>query len=196
MSPSSSACLPGLRPRSSLSLRRRRVPDCIDSKEMRQDAANFGRISDEANAGTPSHSEVEQMARRRFQAPAPFREGHFWWLLHWQDDFADGKRIRKRKRSKLAPASTSEREVKKIAAELLRPQNQGLVSVGSATSFNYYVENEYEGTVLPLMAKATQDRYRGIIENYLNPSFGKMCLRDLTALTLQKYFSGMATSKL
>lgn len=136
------------------------------------------------------------MARRRFQDPTPFREGAFWWLLHWQDEFANGKRIRKRRRSKLAPASTCEREVKKIAAELLRPLNQGLVSVGSAISFNYYVQNEYEGAVLPLMAKATQDRYRGILENYLNPSFGKMCLRDLTPLTLQKYFTGMSTSKL
>jgi integrase len=170
--------------------------DVLDQNAIPNNAERRGIVLVEADFGTPSPVEVEQMARRRFQAPTPFREGHFWWLFHWQDEFADGKRIRKRKRSKLAPASMSEREVKKIAAEFLRPLNQGLVSVGSAIGFSEYVTNEYETTVLPLMAKATQDRYSGILENYLTPAFGKMCLRDLTPLTLQKYFSGMVDSKL
>jgi integrase len=46
------------------------------------------------------------------------------------------------------------------------------------------------------MAKTTQARYRGIINNYLLPSFGKFCLRDLGNLQLQKYFSAMADSTL
>jgi integrase len=135
------------------------------------------------------------MARRRFQAPSPFREGHFWWLFHWQDEFVGGQRIRKRKRTKLAPAAMSEREVKKIAAEFLRPLNQGLITIGAATGFTDYVET-YRITVLPLMAKATQDRYNGIIKNYLVPTFGSSSLRDLTPLTLQKYFTGMVNSTL
>lgn len=136
------------------------------------------------------------MARRRYQAPAPFKEGHFWWLFHWQDEFVSGSRIRKRKRTKLAPISMSEREVKKIAAELLRPLNQGLVTVGSAIGFGEYVETVYIPTVLPLMAKATQDRYRGILKNYLQPAFSNACLRDLTPLTLQRYFTGLVDSDL
>ncbi len=40
-------------------------------------------------------------------------------------------RTRRRAYIKLAPASMSEREVKKIAAEHLRPMNQGLESLGS-----------------------------------------------------------------
>jgi integrase len=35
-----------------------------------------------------------------------------------------------------------------------------------------------------------------VIKNYLNPAFGSMCLRDLTPLTLQRYFSGMSGSRL
>jgi len=46
------------------------------------------------------------------------------------------------------------------------------------------------------MAKSTRDRYAGIIRNYLAPAFGTLCLRELTPLTVQRYFSGMATSKL
>jgi integrase len=40
------------------------------------------------------------------------------------------------------------------------------------------------------MASTTQARYRGIINRYLIPTFGSLCLRDLTPLTLQKYISG------
>jgi integrase len=46
------------------------------------------------------------------------------------------------------------------------------------------------------MAKSTQDRYRGVISNHLKPVFGGLCLRDLTPLTVQRYFSQMATSPL
>ncbi|MFI5110067.1 MAG: tyrosine recombinase XerC [Terriglobales bacterium] len=89
-----------------------------------------------------------------------------------------------------------EREVKKLAAEYLRPINQGLESIGSATNFTHYVENTYKPVMMPLIAKTTQDRSKGIIANYLTPAFGKLCLRDLTSLTLQRYFSGLSASTL
>jgi integrase len=136
------------------------------------------------------------MARRRFQNPEPFKEGAFWWVLHWQDEFANGVRTRKRKRVKLAPATMPVREAKKVAAEFINPLNQGLVTIGSATNFNEYVNTTYKVNNLPLMAASTQERYEGIIRNYLSPAFGNLCLRDLTPLTIQKYFSGMASSEL
>jgi hypothetical protein len=143
----------------------------------------------------PSREGYETMARRRFQHPKPQREENFWWLFPWQDEFVNGKRIRKRKRVKLAPASMPEREVRKIAAEILRPLNQGLVTIGSATKFADFVAEVYESTVLPLMASSTQDRYKGVIKNYLTPTFGELCLRDVSALAVQRYFSGMAKSE-
>ncbi len=84
----------------------------------------------------------------------------------------------------------------KLADEHLRPLNQGLESIGSATNFSYYVETTFLPVVMPLMAKSTQERSRGALKNYLCPTFGKLCLRDLTALTIQRYFSEMASSKL
>ena len=42
-------------------------------------------------------------------------------------------------------------------------------------------------TDLVLMASTTQDRYRGIIDRYLVPTFGSLCLRDISPLALQKY---------
>ncbi len=48
-----------------------------------------------------------------------------------------------------------EREAKKVAAEMLRPVNQGLVTVGSAVNFTEYVDTTYIPIVLPLLAKTT-----------------------------------------
>lgn len=50
--------------------------------------------------------------------------------------------------------------------------------------------------MLPLMAKATQDRYRRVLKNHLLPAFDGLCLRDLTASSVQRYFTGLAESKL
>lgn len=136
------------------------------------------------------------MTRRRFQDPKPTRRGQWWTLLLWKDYFVGAQRKRKRVRVRLAPATMSEREVLKIAAEHIRPLNQGLESIGSATNFHRYFETTYEPIVMPLLAKSTQDRSRGVFNNYLAPAFGELCLRDLTSLTIQRYFSNMASSKL
>jgi integrase len=88
-----------------------------------------------------------------------------------------------------------EREVRKIAAEMLRPVNQGLITVGSAVNFTTYVQTTYIPTDLPLLATTTQESYGGVIGKYLEPRFGALCLRDLTPLTLQRYFSGLATDR-
>jgi integrase len=152
-------------------------------------------LEGEANTA-PSRKDYESMARRRFQAPEPERSGHWWYLRYWEDVFADGESSRKRKRHKLAPATLPEREAKKMAAEFLRPMNQGLAPIGSATKFEDYTETIYKTTLLPLMAKSTRERYAGVIKNYLQPAFGSKSLRDLTPLTLQQFFSHMAGSEL
>ena len=162
----------------------------------RNNAMTFGYghgiVSAEASSGGPSRGALEAMARRRYQNVQPKREGRWWYLLYWQDVFANGTNTRKRKRHKLAPAEVAEREVKKMASEFLRPMNQGLAPIGSATPFKDYVEAIYRTTSMPLMAKSTRDRYDGVIKNYLNPAFGAKCLRDLTPLSLQQYFSSTA----
>lgn len=129
------------------------------------------------------------MARRRFQSPKPFKEGQFWWLRVWDTNLAGS---RKRQRIKLALANVPLREVQKIAEEKLRPVNQGLILTGSAMTLGDFVTNTYNPIYLPLLSSSTQSSYRGIIAKYLDPRFGRMCLRDLTRLTLQEYFSGRA----
>ena len=155
-----------------------------------------GIVSPEANLGRPSKGDFESMARRRFQDPRPKRRGKWWTIQVRRDDFVGGQLKRNKTRARIAPATVSEREARKIAAEYLRPQNQGLEMIGSATNFSEYVENTYKALLMPLMAKTTQERTRGVIANYLVPEFGKLALRDLSPLTLQRYFSGLAASPL
>ena len=129
------------------------------------------------------------MAKRRFQDPKPFKEGNFWWLRVW-DTNSTGSR--KRQRIKLAPVTMKEREVLKIAEEKLRPVNQGLVLTGSAMTFGDFLVNTYMPVYLPLLSSSTQNSYQGVIAKYLEPRFGQSPLRDMTRLTVQQYFSGMA----
>jgi integrase len=153
-------------------------------------------IVSKANSGNPSKGDFERMARRRFQNPKPTRRGEWWTLRVWKTTFTNGLLKRTRERTRLAPATMGAREVQKLAAEYLRPLNQGLETIGSATNFQHYVETTYIPVVMPSMAKSTQDRYKGVIKNYLIPAYGELSLRDLSRLTIQRYFSEMANSPL
>jgi integrase len=160
------------------------------------DADDWRRITREANTGNPLRGDFERMAHRRFQDPKPRRRGKWWTIQVRQDVVVDGKLKRSNKRVRLASATMSEREVRKVAAEYLRPLNQDLQGIGSATNFAHYVERTYQPVVMPLLAKSTRDRTSGVLENYLLPAFGNLALRDITPLVTQKYFSNMATSPL
>jgi integrase len=156
-----------------------------------------GRVNvSEANHLAPLRERLSAMARRRYQNPKPFREGNWWWINVWQDENIEGRFTRKRKRLKVCPASTPEREARKIASEMLRPMNQGLQTIGSATCFGDYVENTYRPIVLPLLASTTKVSYEGTLRKYLTPAFGTMPLREMSTLSLQRYFSALGDSTL
>jgi hypothetical protein len=141
--------------------------------------------------------DLERMARRRFQDPTPKRRGSWWTLRFRRDEIIDGKLKRIRKEVRLAlVANTSERDARRLATEHLRPLNQGLESVGAAVTFQNYVEKHFIPLVMPQYAQTTKQRYQGVLDNYLIPVFGELCLRDPTLMTLQRYFSQMANSPL
>jgi integrase len=144
----------------------------------------------EASSVGPSTGDFDAMARRRFQNPKPRKEGRWWVLYYWLDEFKNGERSRRKKRQKLASVTMKEREVLKIASEFLRPINQGFVNIGSATTFRDFVGGTYNPVVMPQFAKSTRDRYKGVLKNYLTPQFGDLCLRDITVLTIDRYFVG------
>jgi ATP-dependent helicase/nuclease subunit A len=71
-----------------------------------------------------------------------------------------------------------------------------LCGVGSATGFREFVNGTYLRCESSTLAKSTIERYRGVLEKYLLPTFGDKMLRELTPASLQEYFSGFANSKL
>lgn len=86
------------------------------------------------------------------------------------------------------------REVQKIADERLRPMNQGLGLVGPAMLFCDFVSETYNPTYLSRLSSTTQISYSGMISKYLEPRFGRECLKDLTRGTLETYFAGLAAA--
>ena len=82
-------------------------------------------VSGKASLGRPSKGDFEAMARRRFQDPKPKRRGKWWTIQVRHDEFVEGHLQRTKTRVRIAPATVPEREARKIAAEYLRPQNQG-----------------------------------------------------------------------
>jgi integrase len=145
------------------------------------------------NSGS-SREELERMAKRRFQEPKPFREGNYWWITPWVDEFTDGHITRRKKRIKVADLAISEREARRIAAELMRPMNQGMETIGSATPFGTYVDATYRPTILPLLAAPVRKNYEYMLNRHLLPVFMDSPLRTMTTLTLQKFFSGLKVS--
>src|SRR5215472_3513984 len=134
-------------------------------------------VSAEANHCLPLKGDLERMARRRYQDPTPQRRGKWWTLRYRQDEIIDGKLKRVRKEVRLALIeNTSEKDARRQAAEHLRPLNQGLETIGAAVNFNHYVEKHYVPLVMPLLAKSTQSRYQGVLDNYLAPTFGELSL--------------------
>jgi len=83
------------------------------------------------------------------------------------------------------------REVQKIADERLRPMNQGLGLIGPAMSFSDFMNETYIPTYLSRLSSTTQSSYSGMISKYLEPRFGRECLKDFTRAALESYFSGM-----
>ena len=137
-------------------------------------------VMSEANSGLPLRGDFERMARRRFQNPKPFREGAWWWIFVRRDVFSQGKVSRRKERVKLAPATMSDREVRKVSAEYLRPLNQGLEISRISDQLHHLREQHlHSGGAAIDGYDRRKSRSRGVIQNYLQPAFGTLALRDL-----------------
>jgi hypothetical protein len=130
-------------------------------------------------------------AARRFQDPPPERSGGWWYIRIREDVFENGVLVRKLKRIKVAPADMPARQVQRLAAEKLRPVNQGLITAGSAVSLKMFIDLNYIPGKLKFFRKPSRDRSMGIIDHYLIPKFGTMMLNQLTFTTLQQFLSGL-----
>jgi len=104
------------------------------------------------------------MARRRYQEPEPKQHGKHWTIGVTEDYLQNGQPKRWQKRIRLAPVNTKWRTVLRLRDEKIKPLNQGLQACGSATPFTSVVQQTYIPIEMPLLAKTTQQRYRGVLD--------------------------------
>jgi integrase len=131
------------------------------------------------------------MAKRRFQSPRPVKHGNWWTMVVRMDVLENGKLKRVRERVRLLPAERGEREARKSAAEYVRSLNQGMRGAGSALVYKTFIDTVYLPIQKTQLAKTSYERTNGVLEHYLLPVFGHLCLSDLSTLTIQTYLVGL-----
>jgi integrase len=149
-------------------------------------------LGGEASSASHEREDFSAMARRRYQDPKPERRGNWWTVRIWKDKFQNGVRTRYQQRVKLCDANQNQREAARLASELIRPLNQGLISIGGGVNFMRYVENNYTTGTLPRLASTTQEAYQAAIRNHLTPKMGRLSLADVSKPLLKNFFAGLA----
>src|ERR1700739_4054087 len=112
-------------------------------------------------------SEIDAMARRRYQNPKPKRHGNQWRILVWKDVFKNGSWSRERMPHVLGAVNEiGFREAQQRAATVLDPLNLQPRNPGVAVTFRTFVDEVYRQIFLPVQTKAHAGRYDGILENH------------------------------
>jgi integrase len=115
------------------------------------------------------------------------QDGYIWrvgnsWFGRWRDDvLEDGKVIRKQRSRKLADVCDlykTERDVRPLLDEILRPLNQGRVTPESTLAVADYVGQFYLPAALENCKPSTYSAYKTQWEMYLSPRLKTVALRD------------------
>lgn len=134
----------------------------------------------------------KKMARRRYQKGTLRLRGkrNEVWELLWREDYikTDGTLGRRLISKVIGPVGDlTRRQARKIADELLRPLNQGLVTPHSTITFREFIEQYFVPNAFPTLKTSTQDRYRRTLKTHLLPAFGNLGLRDIGTLEIQGF---------
>lgn len=156
-----------------------------------------GRVVAGTSSGLLSLEEQQAMEDRRFQNPEPEKHGNKWRIRVYRDVIVEGRVERKQVHEVLGPATLPYRVVAKRAQALLAEVNQGKkVKANAATLFRDYANLTYLPAEIPVLAKCSQERYSGVLNNYLIPTFGEKTLGEISVQLIQMYFNGFSKSAL
>ncbi|ALA12298.1 site-specific integrase [Paenibacillus larvae] len=109
------------------------------------------------------------------------------WYYYFDLGIVDGKR--KKIERKAVGAETKSQAEKLLRKALEDYENTGIIFEPSETSLHDYLQfwlNEY---VLINLKHNTQENYKGIIKNHINPAIGRAKLKSLTPELLQKFIN-------
>lgn len=120
---------------------------------------------------------------------------HGSWLLQYYDtEFADGKKTRKRKCVRLAPANgeyPTKKSVESFAVKYLLPANSGQLPSESATRLVDYIQFVYLPAAERRLRPSTVRDYRDIFQQHLKARLGDLRLRDFRTVHGQRIMHGI-----
>lgn len=132
----------------------------------------------------------EDMARRRFQQPHPFRDGK-WWKIRWYEDVRDdnGEIRRVHRKSVIAiavgPGSVTEKQAARLAWEnILSKVDQYARCPQSIMTLRQFCAQRFEPEHVWALKHAGQQHYKYCLSKIL-PDLGDKQLRQVDAAAIQ-----------
>lgn len=128
-----------------------------------------------------------------------FKSSGAWYLKYREDVVEDGKVTRKLKTHRLADVDDycrTESDAKKLAADFLRPLNEGRLDARSTMTLTDFVEAKNTGWLAYIedeVRPATEHGYKQTWELYIKPQFGRMALRDIRRRDVVPYLRKLST---
>lgn len=112
-----------------------------------------------------------------------------WFLVYRTTEIVDGQPVRKQVTHRLASVSDeyrSERDVRPLADDHLRPLNVGAVTAEGSLTISAFAEKFFLPTVKAKKKPSTEKFYRDLISNHLEPLLGSLRLREVTTRDVQR----------
>jgi len=115
------------------------------------------------------------------------KDGHVWQAVINLGIGEDGKRLRD---YKTFPPGTTKKQAEKVLMEMIMAvENQEHIKDSNVTVKEFL--QEWLDVYNRGKSVTTVSGYRDIIDGYLLPEFGRIKLKDLTTLALQKYYNSL-----
>lgn len=118
----------------------------------------------------------------RTQKGFVFKASGAWYLKFREQVLEDGKIVRKLKTHRLADVDDycrTKNDAEKLAADFLKPLNEGKLDARSTMSLTDFVEQHWLPWVETQTRPASYHGYKRTWGTYLKPKFGHMALRDI-----------------
>jgi len=127
-----------------------------------------------------------------------FKASGAWYVKYREDVIERGKAIRKLRTHRLADVNDFCRtpsEARKLAAEFLKPLNEGQLSAQSTVTLADFVRNNWLPSLESTVRPATRYGYKQTWGDYLEPRFGRMALRDIKKVDTVPYLRKLQVEK-
>src|SRR5437899_1945177 len=124
----------------------------------------------------------------RHQKGYIFRKGNAWYLRYYAPDGHQACR----KLADFSDRCRTKRDVKSLAEDFLRPQNEGRLGPQSTLPVADFVNQHYLAAIDERLRPSTVNNYRNIWENHLRERLMKITLRDFRCADGERLLANIA----